>query len=104
MDLFFIFSSCNSQSKDTVDLMALWYVFFYGIWVFAFVFVVCEIGQRLTDAIYEIVFEFEQLNWYSFPIEIRRMLPTIMMNTQKPIIMGCFGIAAGNRDQFKKVN
>lgn len=69
-----------------------------------FVFVACEIGQRLTDAIYEIVFEFDQLNWYLFPIEIRRMLPTIMMNTQKPIAMGCFGIAVGSRDQFKQVN
>lgn len=72
--------------------------------MFGFVFAACEIGQRLTDTIYEIVHELEQLHWYLFPIEVQRMLPTIMMNAQKPVIMGCFGIAASSRDQFKKVN
>lgn len=83
--------------------MAFWIVFFYGSWIFGFVFILCEIGQRLTDAIYAIVYEFEQLKWYLLPIKIQRILPIILMNAQKPMTMGCFGIVVGDRNQFKQV-
>lgn len=67
------------------------------------VFFPCEVGQRLTNTLNEIDYEFEQLDWYLFPFEVQRVLPTILSGVQKPIVLGCFGTVSGSRDQFKKV-
>lgn len=71
--------------------------------MFVYVFILCEIGQRLTDAICAVDHRFGQLKWYLLPIEIQQMLPIILMNAQKPVTMGCFGIFVGDRNQFKQV-
>lgn len=86
-----------------IDPMVLWKLIFYGGWVFGLVFLSCEIGQRFTYAFDEITDLFGQLNWYLFPINVQRLLPTIMINVQEPIVIGCFGIINGSRDQLKKV-
>lgn len=84
--------------------MILWTSILYGFCGFGLVFSTCEIGQRFTKAFDEIDREIEQLDWYLFPIEIQRILPTIIINAQEPIVIECFGIISCNRDQFKKVS
>ena len=76
----------------------------YAIHVLAIVFAACEFGQRLSDAFDEINDIINQFNWYLFPIEIRKILPNFMINTQQPVVMKCFGCISCSRKQFKKVN
>lgn len=68
------------------------------------VFLSCEIGQRLTNAFNDITDRFERLDWYLFPTQIQRLLPTITMNTHVPIVIDCFGVVDGSREQFKRVS
>lgn len=65
---------------------------------------VCEAGQKFSDAFSQNDDVLGQLQWYLMPIEIQKMLPPVIINTQKPIDIKFFGTMACNREQFKKVN
>lgn len=77
---------------------------FYAGYAFGVVFIICELGQRLTDAFEEINDEIDRFEWYLFPSEIQRMLPTIMISAQQPVVLECFGSIAGSRETFKRVS
>lgn len=74
-----------------------------GIIGFGTVFIACEIGHRISDAIDESVLTIEQLHWYLFPIEVQRVLPTIIAIVQQPITFECFGSIRCGRESFKNV-
>lgn len=82
----------------------LWKTSIYGGAVFIAIFLSCEIGQRLTNAFDEITGRFERLDWYLFPIRSQKLLPTITMNTHIPIVVKCFGVVEGSREQFERVS
>lgn len=63
----------------------------------------CEIGERMSNAVFEIEDEIAQFDWYSFPLEIQKILPIIIVNVQKPINIDCFGSISATRDTFKEV-
>lgn len=67
------------------------------------VFLVCELCQRATDAFYEINHTVDEFDWYLYPIEIQRMLPTILVVTQKIVGQECFGSILCVRNTFMKV-
>lgn len=76
---------------------------FYASYALGSIFFICEVGQRVSDAfegIDDVVMDFE---WNSFPHEIQKLLPTIMIMTQKPVVMECFGSTSALRESFKKV-
>lgn len=77
---------------------------FFTCYAFGVVVAICELGQRLTNAFEEINDEIWQMDWYLFPSQIQRMLPTIMNLTQKKVAFKCFGSIAGSRETFKKVS
>lgn len=74
---------------------------FYG---FGGLIVICEIGQRVTNAFEPIEDTFKEFDWYSFPMRIQRKLPIIWSLAQKPITLNCFGGISCNRESFKMVN
>lgn len=76
----------------------------YGFWAFTMVFFCSEIGQRIGNAYDEIDDEIYQLDWYLLPIKIQQIFPTIMINTQQPVYLKCFGSATCSRETFKKVS
>lgn len=45
-----------------------------------------------------------QFNWYFFPKEIQCALPTVMLSTQQPVVITCFGNVSCGREQYKKVS
>lgn len=92
------------QSNDSFNAAILWRLIFDGVAVFGLVFFACEIGQRLTSAFDEIVYEFSQFDWDLFPLKIKRMLPTLMIGVQRPMVIGCFETFFASREQFKKVH
>lgn len=47
--------------------------------------------------------EVDQIDWNSYPMEIQRILPTIMIVTQKPIYVAFFGSITASRETFRRV-
>lgn len=44
-----------------------------------------------------------EFDWYLFPNEVQRILPTVVQNAQKPVVIKCFGNVLCSREQFKMV-
>lgn len=92
------------QSLDEMNSLILFEAILYGFHVLVILFVTCELGERFSNTLDGVDDLVGQLNWYLLPIEFQRMIPTIMINTQKPVVLKCFGSISCSRDQFKKVN
>lgn len=71
---------------------------------FVIIFVICEIGHRVSKAFEETDILFDRLHWYSFPIEMWHMLPTVFAAAQEPIVFNVFGSISCSREDFKKVS
>lgn len=74
-----------------------------GIMGLILVFIASELGQRMGDAFEEIHSTIDQFDWYSFPVEIKRMLPMIILEAKQPVLFECFGSIACTREVFKNV-
>lgn len=66
-------------------------------------FIMCELGQQETNAFEEINDLLAKFQWNLFSNEIQRLLPTILIVTQKPFVVECFGSTSALRETFKKV-
>lgn len=62
-----------------------------------------ELGERMSMSFVEVGDEIGELDWYAFPIEIQKMLPIVLIDSQKPIAIRCFGSIFCGREIFKKV-
>lgn len=83
--------------------MPLLLLILIGIAALALVFIICELGQSLSNAFDEINVTINQFDWYLFPNEIQRVLPMIIAHAQQPVLVECFGSIACTRDAFKNV-
>lgn len=83
--------------------MVLSVTIFYASYAFGLIFTTCEFGQRLSDACDGIHDQIGKFNWYWFPNNLKAVLPYIIMVSQQPVDIGCFGSITCNRDSFKKV-
>lgn len=66
-------------------------------------FIPCELGERMSDATSGINDSIDQFDWHSFPVEIQKILPTVLIGVQQPIEIRCFGSIACTRETFKQV-
>lgn len=78
--------------------------FVYGFWAIVMLLFTCETGQRLTYEFIQFDNEISQLDWNFLPIDIQRLLPIIMANTQQPFQILCFGSTTCGRETFKSVS
>ena len=76
---------------------------FYGIWILSLVFIACEIGQRVSNNCSSFENEIIEFDWYLYPIGIQRMLISLIIYAQKPVVFEFFGSMVCSREQFKKV-
>lgn len=67
-------------------------------------FVGCEMGERMSTTFNEIEHVIYQLDWYSFPADIRVMLPTVLIYSQKPFNLNGFGSYSYTRNVFTMVS
>lgn len=58
----------------------------------------------MTNGFNEIDDENHNLDWYKFPLDIQRTLPTIMIVTQQPVVLKVFGDISCTREVFKNVS
>lgn len=73
-------------------------------YAFGIVFVVCELSQRASNAFEEIDYKIGAIDWYLLPESLKRMLPTIISNLHRPVVLKCFGSTLCSREAFKMVN
>lgn len=73
-------------------------------WALNIIFICCECGERVSNAFEEINDAIDELDWYLYPIEVQKILPTIIMHAQMPVIFKCFGNIACTRAFFKTVS
>ena len=92
------------QSSDGISTIVFLESLLYGIWAFCMVFFACEIGQRFSNAYEDIDSVIIQIDWYLLPMKIQQMLPTIMINSQQPFEVKCFGSSTCSRETFKKAS
>lgn len=68
------------------------------------VFLTCEHAQRFTNAFSGIDDVFDQLDWYLLPIEIKRILPTVILYVQQPVKVVFFGSFSCDRELSNRVS
>lgn len=76
----------------------------YAGYAFGLVFVVCELCQRASYFFIEINSSIDILDWYLFPINVQKIMPTLLIMAQQPVEIECFGSIVCDRDTFKRVS
>lgn len=71
---------------------------------FGLIFILCELGERLMEQFAKIDHEILKLDWYQFPTDIQKMLPTIMNGTQPPVMLRGISNILCTRETFKYVS
>lgn len=66
-------------------------------------FIICELGERLSSKFVEFSDTFYQCDWHSFPMEIQKMYVTILADAKKPVMIEGFANTLCARESFKKV-
>lgn len=104
LTIFYAFFLYRPQIHHADNILMLLILALEACYAFGFVFVICELCQRVSNAFNDLndkVFEF---NWYLFPATVKQMLPTIMLYAQQPIVFQCFGSFSCSREAFKQVS
>lgn len=113
ISIFFLWSLttiCSSLLRIQLELehavipFMLISLVFLMFWSFSLVFFLCEFGGTISDKFDELTDVIYQCNWYSYPVEVQRMITTILMSTQDSIALCGFGNVLCNRIMFKKVS
>lgn len=91
------------QLHHSGDMTMIMIIIFEMSYAFGALLVACELSQRVNVAFEECDKIIEQFDWYRFPLEIQRILPTIIIYAQRPVEIKCFGSMACNRAAFKDV-
>lgn len=73
-------------------------------WSIVLIFIVCMLGEMVTDGFVEINDVICQLDWYLYPMEIQRIMPNVLCATQQLVIVkGLSSLGAYTREAFQKV-
>lgn len=71
---------------------------------FGLICVYCEMCEEITSGFEEVADAIYQLDWYTYPLDIQRMLPLVLNYAQQPVQTIAFGNIPCTRETFKKVN
>lgn len=74
-----------------------------GIFSFAPVFMFCEVGEQLNIRSMQINDAICELDWDTFPHQVQRMMPIILLTAQNPVKLEGYGGIICCRGTFKKV-
>ena len=82
------------------DVLVMYFKMFYS---YGAIGVYCELCEQISNGFEEVSDTIYQLDWYTYPMEIQRMLPIILNHAQQPVEIVSFGNIVCSRDTFKKV-
>lgn len=71
--------------------------------VFAYLYMFCELGEKVSKQFEMFDDALSQCNWYAFPLKIQRILIIFMANSQDPAFLRGYGNILCTRETFKKV-
>lgn len=98
----FIFPSV-SQNKDTIDVKQIIYLLIKISYSLVSLFMYCECGELLRVRFDELNDDIYTSGWELFPMQIQRLLPIIVINTQQPVLLWGYGGFSCTRETFKRV-
>lgn len=96
---FSFFSSTKAYQLDVLVVIVLRTLYSFGL-----IFFYCEMCERISGQFGEFSDSIHQLEWYTCPLEIQRMLPIIFNHSQQSVKLVAFGGTPCTRDTFKNVN
>lgn len=73
-------------------------------WSFIQIFLICELGERLTGQFDEIATEIFRSNWYTFPMDVKKALPLFIKGAQIPVVLNGLGHILCTREAFKNAS
>lgn len=73
------------------------------VYVFCLHFFYCEFGNQLESKFDEINEALYESDWTSYPAEVQRMMPVILLVSQQPVQLFAYGNYPCSRETFKKV-
>lgn len=74
------------------------------LWSFIQILMFCELGENVTSGFSALCDTIYFGDWYFYPMKIQRMLPTIMIVTEKPVELRGFGNIPCTREALRKVS
>lgn len=92
------------QSHDTINVPMIITYFIQILITYCVIFIICELGERVTNEFDDVDNVVCELNWYLFPLNIQKMLPIAMIGTVKPVIIRGYGNCMSTREAFKNVS
>ena len=95
---------CFLFQERSVNLIELIRPLFQAFWSFVLLFLICEFGQMITNRFDQLNEAIDDCDWSSFPKEIQKILPIIIQNTQRPVVLRTFENASCSRETFRRVN
>lgn len=90
------------QMYDPSNIMQLTKFCSLVFWSFVQLFLICESSERITDRFDKIEI-YVLCDWYALPLRTQRILPTVIVNTQEPVLLTAVGSLTCTRDTFKQV-
>lgn len=100
----FIFSnSLQLQSEENTNPVAMIFPSFIVCISFSVLSFYCECGIRVINQFSHFDETVCKCDWYTFPIELQRMLLIFMTSTQQPPLIHGFANAACTRESLKNV-
>lgn len=91
------------QSRGAVDPISLLFALLSIYWSFVQMFIFCNFGENINDHFSRVDDTIYDCDWYTFPKEIQRMLPVVMISAQRPVTLTGFANFSCTRQAFKKV-
>lgn len=71
-------------------------------WSIIAYFLFCEFGEMVTSAFNSL--DMFDCNWFLFPMDIQRLLPTIILNARQPVVFRGFANVLCKREAFRSVS
>lgn len=91
----------KSEHESTLDLIGVLFSLFWSVVV---MFIICALGERITDACDSFNVVLCQCDWYSHPIEMQQIFVMMLMNAQQPVKMKGFANTLCAHESFVKVS
>lgn len=103
ISMHFIYFCSLIQSHNQGNVVAFVKPMFIILWSFGQIFLFCNLAENVTIQYEELEDTIYQCDWYLFSADVQKILPTIIMCAQDPVIIKGFGVLC-TREVFKKVN
>lgn len=72
-------------------------------WTFGVMFMCCHFGEMITNEFDDLSDQIYQSDWDSYPYQVRRLLPIVILAAQEPVHFQTFGRINCTYDTYKKV-